>query len=156
MGDIARALGLYRRPLFYRDVGFLVGLLASGLFWLILWLFAPVQLMVLQQIWSWGFLSLALWQPLWEEVLFRGVLQGQLWRYSWGRRAWRGITVANGITSALFMLGHFWHHPPLWAIAVLGPSLIFGYVRDRYASVYPAMVLHAVYNAGYFGLTGIP
>jgi membrane protease YdiL (CAAX protease family) len=39
---------------------------------------------------------------------------------------------------------------------VLFPSLIFGYFRDRYTSIYPCMVLHAFYNAGYFGLTGLP
>ncbi|MBI3326661.1 MAG: JDVT-CTERM system CAAX-type protease [Nitrospinae bacterium] len=112
--------------------------------------------MALRQALSLSFLSLALWQPLWEELLFRGVLQGQLGRHSWGQHACCGMTTANGITSLLFALGHFWRHPPLWALAVLAPSLLFGYVRDRHTSVYPAIALHALYNASYFWLTGLP
>jgi len=115
-----------------------------------------VQPLALRQVLSWGFLSLALWQPLWEEVFFRGLLQGHLWQRSWGRRAWGGVTVANGAASLLFALGHLWHHPPLWALAVLPPSLLFGYVRDRHMSVYPAIALHVVYNAGYFWVIGLP
>jgi membrane protease YdiL (CAAX protease family) len=107
-------------------------------------------------VFSWGFCFLVLWQPCLEEVLFRGVLQGHLYQQSWGWRAWHGVTVANATTSLLFMLGHWWQHPPLWALAVLGPSCLFGYFRDRYASVYPSMALHAFYNAGYFVLTGLP
>jgi hypothetical protein len=44
---------------------------------------------------------------------------------------------------------HLWSHPAGWAAAVIVPSLVFGYVRDRYQSVYPSIVLHLYYNAGY-------
>ena len=145
-----------RCPAFHRDPLFLAAVLAGGCVWLLLWLFKPVPTMTLPQVWSSRFLSLALWQPLWEEMLFRGVLQGQLGRHAWGQWAWWGVTTANGITSLLFVLGHLWRHPPLWALAVLAPSLLFGYVRDRHASVYPAIALHAIYNTGYFWLMGVP
>lgn len=143
-------------PPCYEDAPFLAALLLGGVFRLLLWLFAPLEPMALRQMWSWSFFSLALWQPFWEELLFRGVLQGQLGRHPWGRQVWRGVTVANVVTSLLFVLGHFWRHSPLWAIAVMAPSLIFGYLRDRYSSVYPSMAVHTVYNAGYFGITGVP
>ena len=133
-----------------------MALLAGGGFWLLLWLFTLVQPLAPAQVLSWRFLSLALGQPILEELFFRGFLQGQLHRQAWGRKSWGGVTVANGVTSLLFMLGHWRHHPPLWAVAVLTPSLIFGYFRDRYTSVYPSMTLHVVYNMGYFLLTGFP
>jgi membrane protease YdiL (CAAX protease family) len=102
------------------------------------------------------FFSLVLWRPVLEELLFRGFLQGLLSGQSWGQKALRGVTVANGITTLLFMLGHLWGHTLPWAIAVVVPSLIFGYFRDRFGSVYPAIVLHSFYNTGYFLLTGLP
>jgi hypothetical protein len=154
--DVTRALGFKDCPPFYRDWQFHIAVLLGGLFWLGVWVFLPVQPMKLGQVFSWRFLILTLWQPCAEEVVFRGCLQGQLRRQSWACRAWQGITGANGVTSLLFMLGHWWYHPPFWAMGVIVPSLIFGYCRDRYASVYPCMALHMLYNAGYFVLTGFP
>jgi membrane protease YdiL (CAAX protease family) len=124
-------------------------------FWLGLALFIPLQPVSLPPLFSWPFWSLAVWHPLAEELLFRGFLQGQLLERSWGRRTVAGLSGANGLTTAIFVLGHFWQHPALWALAVTVPSLVFGYVRDRYGSVYPAITLHMIYNAGYFGLTGL-
>jgi membrane protease YdiL (CAAX protease family) len=149
-------LGLDRCPPFYRDALYWLAWLAAGVFWLGLWLTSAVQPLPWQQVWSWPFFSLALWQPFMEELGFRGVLQGSLTTCSWGRKGWHGITLANGITSVLFAFAHCWHHPPFWAAAVLAPSLVFGVCRERYRSVYPAMLLHAFYNAGYFMLTGLP
>lgn len=141
---------------FYRDWVFLGALLAGGIFWLTLALMAPVRPLLWRQVVSWPFLALALWHPGWEELLFRGLLQGYCAQYAWGRCSWRGLSGANAATSVLFVLGHWWFHPLPWALAVLLPSLVFGLVRDRYGSVYPAVALHAFYNAGYFWLTGLP
>jgi hypothetical protein len=69
---------------------------------------------------------------------------------AWGRRQWAGLTTANLTVSVIFVALHFLTHPPLWAFGVLFPSLLFGYFRDRHHSVYPSMVLHVFYNAGYF------
>jgi membrane protease YdiL (CAAX protease family) len=49
---------------------------------------------------------------------------------------------------------HALTHPPEWAAAMLFPSLVFGYFRDRYRSVVPAAALHVFYNAGWFLLRG--
>jgi len=156
VGEITRILGLDRSPPFHQDGLFLTVLLAGGVFWLSLWLCLPVQPIALRQVFSWAFLSLTLWQPCAEELAFRGVLQGQLSQQAWGHRTWGRLTLANLVTSLVFVLGHWWRHPPLWAMAVVLPSLIFGSVRDRYTSVYPAMALHMFYNVGYFVLTGLP
>ncbi len=156
MVEIARQIGLDRCPPFYRDTLFSIALLAGGLFWLGLWLFSSIQPLKVTEIWSWVFLSLVLWHPVLEELLFRGILQGLLGSQSWGQLTLGGVTVANGITTLLFMFGHLLRHTPPWAIAVVVPSIIFGYFRDRYGSVYPSIALHSFYNAGYFLLTGIP
>ena len=156
MGDIARAIGLAPASPFLRERCFLLALLAGIVFWCGLALSVTLQPISLPQLLAWPFWSLVVWQPLAEELIFRGFLQGQLLDRTWGRRSVAGLSCANGLTTLLFVLGHFWQHPPLWALAVAVPSLMFGYMRDRYRSVYPAVMLHIVYNAGYFGLTGLP
>ena len=102
--------------------------------------------------WLVGFL---VWQPLVEELLFRGVLQGQLGRTRGGRWQCRGISGANLLASALFVLAHASHHAPAWAVAVFVPSLAFGLMRDRHGSIYPGLLLHAVCNGAYV-LAGLP
>lgn len=95
-------------------------------------------------------LSLIIWQPLVEEILFRGIIQGQLIKRQWGRSSWQGITVANLITSILFAAVHMVNNTPLFALSVLAPSLVFGYFRDYCNSVYPCIIIHGAYNAMVF------
>jgi len=95
-------------------------------------------------------LSLVLWQPCIEELLFRGVLQGELARWSPLARPWLGLTAANGLAALAFALAHLVHQPPLWALSTLLPGLVFGWFRDRSGSVLPGLVLHAAFNAGFF------
>ena len=147
--ELIAHLGLAMCPPFYRDRQFVWAVGGAVALWLILWATAP------------GFfaetphqvgllLSLILWQPLLEELLFRGVIQGQIRLHVWGREKRWGLTHANLLTSLLFVLVHFFYHPPLWAISVFFPSLVFGHFRDKYGSIYAALVLHVYYNAGYF------
>ena len=88
--------------------------------------------------------------PLLEELAFRGALQPWLLRYTSARRQVAGISMANVVTSVVFAAAHLFQHAPAWAAAVLIPSLAFGYVRDRFDAVAPAIVLHVFYNLGYF------
>ncbi len=99
--------------------------------------------------WS-SWMSLVLVRPIVEELVFRGVLQGQLLRLSSARKA-GPLTLANLSTTAGFVALHWLAQPPGWAIAVAIPSVLFGHLRERFGSVLPAMFLHAYYNAG-FGL----
>lgn len=99
---------------------------------------------------AWAWVSLVLVQPLAEELAFRGVLQGQLMRRWPGRRA-GPLSWANGVTTLAFALAHLWSQTPAWAAAAVLPSLVFGHLRERHRSVWPAVAVHAVYNAG-FGL----
>ncbi len=89
-----------------------------------------------------------------EELIFRGALQGELLRRGWEQQTIAGLSVANWITSLAFMALHFIAHPPLWAAAVLVPSLLFGHFRERFRSLYPPLSLHIYYNTGYFLTTG--
>jgi len=94
--------------------------------------------------------SLVLWQPLLEELLFRGVLQSELLRVTRLARSRFGLTGANLLASAAFVAAHLVNQPPGWALAVLVPSLLFGFFRDRSGSVVPGLLLHAAYNAAFF------
>ena len=144
-------LGLRNCRPFFGDRDFLLALLLGMVFWLGVWLFAPQLFPSLPRPAKAALLlSLIVWQPLLEEMLFRGVIQGQLREARWGKAEWLGMSYANLLTSALFALSHLLYHAPLWALAVFAPSLIFGHLRDRYASIYPSMLLHIYYNAGYF------
>jgi len=100
---------------------------------------------------GWAMLaSLLLWQPLTEELLFRGLLQGFLARTGPGSRTKTGISLANVMTSCVFVLFHFVHHAPAWALAVFVPSLLFGYFRDRSGSIWPPLLLHISFNTAFF------
>ena len=95
-------------------------------------------------------LSLIIWQPLAEEVLFRGIIQGQFAKRDWGKRSWLGISGANVAASVLFAAIHLINSSPLFALSVIAPSLVFGYFRDYCNSVYPSIIIHCAYNAMVF------
>ena len=94
--------------------------------------------------------------PVLEEIAFRGLVQETFWAQSWGKPAWLKLSVANLLTSVLFVAAHFFYHPPLWALSVFFPSLVFGFFRDKYQSVIPAILLHVFYNLGFIWLFGKP
>jgi len=104
------------------------------------------------------FMMVVVLYPVLEEVVFRGALQGWFREHHYGLRAWAGLSVANILTSLIFSAMHLWSHPPLWAAAVLIPSLVFGYFRDRYDDqalpLLAPVVLHIFYNAGWLLLFG--
>ena len=95
------------------------------------------------------FLYPALLYPIIEEWVFRGFIQDFVHRRL---KAWQlgPLSHANIITSLLFTGLHFINHPPLWAAAVLVPSLLFGFFKDRSGSLQAPMLLHIFYNSGYF------
>jgi membrane protease YdiL (CAAX protease family) len=101
-----------------------------------------------------AWVSFVLVYPVVEELLFRGVLQGEALRLTTrdGRSLRAGpVTWANVLVTLVFVAMHLLAQPLIWALAVIVPSLVFGHLRERFASVWPAVLVHAVYNAG-FGL----
>ena len=95
-------------------------------------------------------IMLILLLPLIEELAFRGYLQGRLAASAVQRFCIYGISGQNLITTAVFSSFHLLSHSILWSLAVIIPSLIFGFFRDKYQSVIPAVMLHAYYNGMYF------
>ena len=98
---------------------------------------------------------LVLVYPVLEEIAFRGAVQGFL-----GRRLGGGsesaLSRANLATSILFAVAHvLWRGDPL-AGAVFLPSLVFGYFRERHATLASPILLHVFYNAGLFLIFGVP
>lgn len=120
---------------------------------------APLLLFIMNHLmpnWSGGihadiatFLLLVVWQPVIEEILFRGIIQERLRCLPWARLQILGLSVANCITTALFVCAHLAQHSIGWALAVAVPSLAFGHFRERHRQIYSAILLHATYNACY-------
>jgi membrane protease YdiL (CAAX protease family) len=144
--DVFHEAGLMKWSPCYRDTHFLAAIITGVV---VLWFIhdhVPVLTSGLTLQWP-LLISILLWQPFVEEVLFRGVIQGQLSRYKWAQSLIFKLTVANIVASILFVAMHIIGNPVLWSLAIFIPSLLFGYFRDRYHSVYPSMLLHSAYNA---------
>ncbi|MBL1276848.1 MAG: JDVT-CTERM system CAAX-type protease [Ectothiorhodospiraceae bacterium] len=139
------------------DNVFWLALVAGPVVWGVLYILSPVSFGAqeyLQRIFDqwWRLLLFAGLYPLLEECLFRGLLQPWLLRYQSVQTQFIGFTAANVWTTIFFVGAHFFTHPPLWALLVIIPSLTFGWFRDKYQSVVPAIILHCFYNFGYFVL----
>jgi uncharacterized protein len=147
-------LGLQLDRPFYRDSAFLWLLALGPMAWLSIIGFFGFQPLAWHAICSWTFLSVTLWQPLFEELLLRGIVQGSVLQSMGKQNTWSGLSLANVLTSLLFTMAHLVSHSVSWSLLVFVPSLCFGFVRDRFGSVYPSIALHAFYNTGYFLLTG--
>ena len=90
---------------------------------------------------------LIVFYPVIEELAFRGVIQEYIAIKTKQYPTFYYLTLANILTSILFVLMHFVHHTPLWALLVFIPSLIFGYFKEQYKSILPSIFLHMFYNA---------
>jgi CAAX protease family protein len=129
-----------------RDAHVAAALVAAVPVWLALAAWAGGRM---QPVVGWSALtSFLLVMPFTEEIVFRGVLQGQLLRLTSRRRA-GPLTWANLWTTAAFVAMHVPRQPLLWALAVALPSLVFGHLRERFGSVLPALCIHVTYNAGF-------
>lgn len=147
--------GLLFRPSFLKD----------GQFYLALAL-APLPLVALSGVapgWNAGMyagfatvMSMVIWQPLIEELLFRGFIQGRLQGRDWARKRFLSLSVANYCTTLLFVAAHLFNHTLVWAAAVAVPSLVFGHFRERHGCIHPSIVLHGAYNACYLAFMAMP
>lgn len=136
-----------------QDKQFVAALLAGPLFWGVLWYIRQPEG---HPVWPLRFTTTFFWlvlaYPLLEEIVFRGAVQGGLLRLKLGRTGIAGFSLANLFTSLIFAGLHLFHHPALWALLVIAPSLVFGYFREKYGSLLPSITLHVFYNLGYFWL----
>jgi len=152
--QVRALLGLQLDHPFHRDSAFLWLVALGPMAWLLMTSGMAFEPLPWHVIWSAAFLSVALWQPLFEELLFRGVIQGYMLQSIRKQNTWSGLSLANLLTSLLFTLAHLASHSIFWSLLVFVPSLCFGLIRDRFGSVYPSIALHAFYNTGYFLLVG--
>ena len=135
------------------DSDFAAALLVAVPAWAALGMLTGAHMRAPAGLWAWA--SLLLVQPILEELVFRGVLQGFLLRLSTVHdqpRRLGPVTVANVLVTIGFVALHLRAQPLAWALAVAGPSLLLGHLRERFTSVWPCVLVHAFYNAG-FGLT---
>lgn len=85
--------------------------------------------------------------PLLEELAFRGAVMPALARMGW--RGFGAISFANGATAVLFAACHVPTHGVALAAATALPSLVFGRLAERSGVLWPAIAMHAWYNANF-------
>lgn len=153
MSDLARMvlkeIGLDRWPPLSKDKVFWLALFAGAVVWFVIYLTVAPTFSIENRSIAGILLTSIIYYPVLEEILFRGIFQGQLLKYSWGRKKFLYFSAANWVVSWLFVVTHFWYQPMLWALMIIAPSLVYGYFRDRYSSIYPSIILHAFYNGGF-------
>jgi len=86
-----------------------------------------------------GMVSAIVLAPLAEETFCRGLLQSMLRRYT--HRPWVAILLAGAVFAVLHY--PYWQHMP--ALFVL--ALAIGYNYERCGRLYPAILIHALFNA---------
>ena len=137
-----------------RDGQFYACLLLGPLSWLLLTVFIPIR-----EDWAILYakalplLLLVGVYPVLEEVVFRGLILDGLSGWT-KQRCYSVLTLANLLTSILFVLAHLVYQTELWTLLVFFPSLIFGYMKERHDSLWPPIFLHSFYNLGFLVFFG--
>lgn len=116
--------------------------------WLLFWWQPELRSVGVQ--WPKEAIMLIILLPLVEELAFRGYLQGYLAQFSVRRFSVGLFSGQNLITTAVFSSLHLFSHSAFWSLVVVIPSLVFGFFKDRYQSVIPAVILHVYFNGLYF------
>ncbi|MEA3404722.1 MAG: JDVT-CTERM system glutamic-type intramembrane protease [Pseudomonadota bacterium] len=137
------ALSIKKR--FWLDVRFYAALILAPIVLMLGFLLYPDVLPSLTVTWS-VFFIMVVWQPIIEELFFRGFLHGQFNQNRFFSKSFFGLTITNLVVSSVFVLAHMFVQPFGWALAVFFPSLIFGWFRDQFDSVFPSIILHSFYN----------
>lgn len=83
-----------------------------------------------------SYLLIAIVAPLSEEMAFRGLIQTRLTRWVGDREAW-------WVQAALFGVVHLL---PLMFLTHSAMGLVLGWIRRRTESLYPGMLVHALWN----------
>ena len=85
---------------------------------------------------AWLLVLMAVAAPVVEEILFRGLLYQHLRRH-------RSVAAAVVVSAALFAAAHV---IPVLLPSLFGLGVVLALLVERYASIYPAIVLHALNN----------
>jgi membrane protease YdiL (CAAX protease family) len=139
-----------------KDPHFLLAILAAPVAWLALYFIVQPNIN-----WLWPlqhparFLWPALFAPVVEEILFRGLLQEFIRDY-FSEKFLGPVSIANLVTSLVFTGLHFFFQPALWAALVFVPSLVFGHFKDRTGKLTAPIILHTYYNFGFLWVFSAP
>ena len=101
------------------------------------------------------FFVLCVASPILEEYVFRGMLYEFIdarCRKVWFFGDYLSISFANATTTVLFVITHMITREPMVGALVLVPSLYLGLLRHRYGSIGVCMLIHALWNIGWFSL----
>ena len=101
------------------------------------------------------FFVLCVASPILEEYVFRGMLyevKDARCRKVWFFGDYLSISFANATTTVLFVITHMITREPMVGALVLVPSLYLGLLRHRYGSIGVCMLIHALWNIGWFSL----
>ena len=143
-----------------QDAQFGAALMAALFFLASLWVVSGREARAFDGLWIIDHGRLFLFQvvayPVVEELAFRGFMQENLLTIPLLRRHIARFTAANIVTSIIFSGLHATMRGSSSAWLVFFPSTIFGFFRDKYNSVRPSIVLHMLFNGGYFWLFGGP
>ncbi len=144
--------GLVRIGNTFKDLWFYIAILLGPIFYFCLSLFIAPHITLKNPI---IFLSSQFFLVSFpEEFFFRGFLIPYLRLEFKLNYSLLGISLANIIAAIFFALLHLFFHPFYWAISTFFPAIIFGYFREKHDSLWPALLLHFIYNTGYFILFG--
>lgn len=83
-----------------------------------------------------------------EEIFFRGFIQGRLNRFFGRKFELIGIKFGYGliIQALLFMIVHLPQSIAPMRFFVFFPALLFGILREKYNSIFPSAIIHAIGN----------
>ncbi|GBD03061.1 hypothetical protein HRbin19_00334 [bacterium HR19] len=83
-----------------------------------------------------------------EELFFRGFIQGRLNRFFGRKFEMFGVKFGYGllIQSVLFMIVHLPQSLVPIRFLVFFPAVLFGILREKYNSIFPSAILHAIGN----------
>ena len=84
--------------------------------------------------------------PIIEELSFRGILLDVFNYLFKNKKLFAQISIANIATSILFAIMHTQYHLLFLALLTFIPSIIFGFFKEQFNSVIPAILLHSYYN----------
>ncbi len=87
-----------------------------------------------------------------EELFFRGFLQGLLTPPDPDRQSHfkAFFTLPIIMPAILFAAAHFITEPKAFRLATVFPAMLFGWLRNRYHSIWPGVMIHAAANVAVF------
>jgi len=136
---------------FVFDTQFWIAVGLGPVVWVILWVLSgmPASIGISLTV----FLGSVILYPVIEELAFRGFVQTWLLEKPfWKSMLIAKISKANVLTSVVFAALHLINQPLIWAALIFFPSLVFGYLRERYDAVTPSILVHGWYNLGFLCL----